>query len=368
MKPCFSMWIWMFMALVWALSGTAHALAPDEVMVIANRNASASIGLARYYMEKRNIPRENLIQLWITDRETCSREAYETKVVPRVRRALEGRSEIRALVTLYGVPLRIGGTAAPAGHNRDSRNWDTGAAFDSELSLVRHSGYTVNFWQPNPFYLGFRNRKLLVTQSDVLMVGRLDGSSPALVRRIIDDTLFAEENGLRGKMYLDARWKEPGEKKVKGYGLYDRSLHKVARHHREKGILPVELDDKQALFGEGACPQTALYCGWYSLANYVDAFEWTRGSVGYHMASSECTTLKKPGSRVWCKNILENGAVATIGPVGEPYIQGFPLPEIFFNLLTEGHLTLGEAYLVALPYLSWKMVLVGDPLYRLNLN
>ena len=62
------------------------------------------------------------------------------------------------------------------------------------------------------------------------------------------------------------------------------------------------------------------------------------------------------------------GIAATIGPVGEPYIQSFPMPEIFFDFLAEGYLTLAESYLVSLPYLSWKMVLVGDPLYRLNLK
>ena len=55
---------------------------------------------------------------------------------------------------------------------------------------------------------------------------------------------------------------------------------------------------------------------------------------------------------------------ATIGPVYEPYVQAFPLPDIFFNALTEGYLCLGEAYLVSLPFLSWQMVLIGDPLYK----
>lgn len=66
--------------------------------------------------------------------------------------------------------------------------------------------------------------------------------------------------------------------------------------------------------------------------------------------------------------MLEEGIAATIGPVGEPYVQSFPVPEIFFKYLTEGYLTLAEAYLISLPYLSWKMVLVGDPLYRVNLK
>jgi hypothetical protein len=62
--------------------------------------------------------------------------------------------------------------------------------------------------------------------------------------------------------------------------------------------------------------------------------------------------------------MLEKGAAAVIGPVNEPYVQAFPLPEVFFALLTEGKLTLAECYALSLPFLSWQMVLIGDPLYR----
>jgi hypothetical protein len=62
--------------------------------------------------------------------------------------------------------------------------------------------------------------------------------------------------------------------------------------------------------------------------------------------------------------MLEKGVAATIGPVGEPYVQAFPPPEIFFGLLIDGHLTLAECYALSNPFLSWKMVLIGDPLYR----
>ncbi|MFO7972456.1 MAG: TIGR03790 family protein, partial [Desulfobacterales bacterium] len=74
--------------------------------------------------------------------------------------------------------------------------------------------------------------------------------------------------------------------------------------------------------------------------------------------------IKKRNSRVWCKMMLEKGIAVTIGPVGEPYVQAFPIPEVFFGLLINGYLTLSECYQISLPYLSWKMVLIGDPLYR----
>ncbi len=50
--------------------------------------------------------------------------------------------------------------------------------------------------------------------------------------------------------------------------------------------------------------------------------------------------------------MLEDGAAATIGPVAEPYVQGFPLPEIFFGMLLDGYYTLSESYILSLPYLS----------------
>ena len=95
--------------------------------------------------------------------------------------------------------------------------------------------------------------------------------------------------------------------------------------------MPVVLEDTGRLFQPGECPRAALYCGWYSLARYVDAFEWVPGAIGYHIASAECRTLRQGNSQVWCKRMLEEGVAVTIGPVDEPYVQAFPLPEVFFQ-------------------------------------
>ena len=201
-------------------------------------------------------------------------------------------------------------------------------------------------------------------RNDVLIVSRLDGPTAQTVRRIVDDTLATEQTGLQGTAYFDARWQNPQTNENKsGYALYDAALHNAAAKLTQHGRLPVVIDDRPELFEEGSCPDAALYSGWYSLGSYVDAFDWTSGSVGFHIASGECTTLKREGSQVWCKRMLEEGVAATIGPVYEPYIQAFPPPDLFFTKLTEGYLTLGEVYLITLPFLSWQMVLIGDPLY-----
>ena len=398
-----------FAALFFLLSFSvmpALALSPDEVLVLSNRNALKSHSLAAWYMAKRQIPKENLLLVFVTDMESCSRDAYLKKIVPPVRHALEKNRKIKAIVTMFGLPLRISSPGmtkeeqarmdrltakreqfnalkekngqlteeqkkALSQLNKRMKQFkastDKVASFDSELMLVKKDSYTLNFWQPNPFFLPWRSKKTAIEKSDVIMVSRLDGADASIVKRIVNDSIEAETKGLSGTAYFDARWKDPGQKKVAGYRLYDKSIHNAAGRLK-KGGLKVVLDDKQDLFQPGDCPNAALYCGWYSLANYVDAFTWEKGAVGYHIASSECATLKRKNSTVWCKKMLDNGIAATVGPVGEPYVQSFPMPEIFFYLLAKGKLTLVESYLVSLPYLSWKQMLVGDPLYRIKIN
>jgi uncharacterized protein (TIGR03790 family) len=224
-------------------------------------------------------------------------------------------------------------------------------------------------WIPNPFFLGYQGRtsRNMPERDKVLMVSRLDGPGEEVVKRIIDDSVEVEKEGLRGTAYFDARWPRPSEDKMPdkvGYGFYDLSIHEAAERVRKSGRMPVVVDSEGELFQPGDCPDAALYCGWYRLARYVDAFEWRPGAVGYHIASSECGTLREGNSEVWCKRMLEEGAAAVVGPVGEPYVQAFPLPEMFFGLLVEGRWTLAECYALSVPFWSWQMVLVGDPLYR----
>jgi uncharacterized protein (TIGR03790 family) len=388
---------------------TSYALQPEETLLIANRNVSASLELARYYSEKRQIPAENLLMVSMTDGEDCSREEYRRKLLDPLRKFLarpQG-SKIRCLLLFYGLPLRV---AAPElspqqwrevedlKHRKKQLDWelenrqleaaekqqrqqkskqlgtqldqlqlrDQRAAVDSEIALVLNQSYLLEKWLANPFFVGFQKQRnqLPFNKDQVLFVSRLDAPTPEIVRRIIDESLETENQGLSGDAYFDARWPLSGKETLQGYALYDASIHKAANVTEKLSSLSVHLDQSEVLLQAGEAPRSALYCGWYSLGKYVDAFDWQKGAVGYHIASGECTTLKKPGSQVWCKRMLEDGVAATIGPVAEPYVQGFPLPEIFFGFLLDGYYTLVESYFLSLPYLSWQMILIGDPLYR----
>ena len=100
------------MLLVWPFffSPTCAALEAGELLVVANRNAQGSIGLARYYMDKRGVPEENLLKIFVTDEETCSRADYDQLIARRVREKLAEYSlakRPRCAVIVKGVPLRI---------------------------------------------------------------------------------------------------------------------------------------------------------------------------------------------------------------------------------------------------------------------
>ncbi|MEN6622522.1 MAG: TIGR03790 family protein [Smithella sp.] len=386
------------------------ALTPNEIIVVANSDVHESVSLALFYMKKRGIPHKNLVTISIPDNEHCNREDYEKKIALPVRDFLYKHDpkevNFHCILTMYGVPLTIDDDGLSLKQKikltelvvkvrtlneilkklkKEEKNkyksltkeiektnqqilplrmLDKTAAVDSELALIGEKTYPLARWVPNPFFLGYRGRLVKDMPHKALLIARLDGPSPEIVHRIIEDSLATEEKGLRGKAYFDTRWPDPGNKKLTAYAFYDRALHRTADIVRKSGVMPVVLDEKERLFQPGECPNAALYCGWYSLRKYVDAFTWVTGAVAYHVASAECVTLKKPASTVWCKVMLEKGVAATIGPVGEPYLQSFPQPELFFGLLIDGRLTLAECFALSSPYLSWKMILIGDPLYR----
>jgi uncharacterized protein (TIGR03790 family) len=248
-------------------------------------------------------------------------------------------------------------------HYRDAcRKNETYASFDSELALVHWPAHALVRWQSNALHHA-HDPIASATLPPTLMVCRLEAPAPEFARRMIDDAMSVERQGLEGTFYIDARGlaadSQPGS-----YGEYDQNLRDLAKLAREAAGMEVVLDNLERLFQPGECPKAALYCGWYSLANYVDAFEWKPGAVAYHIASGEAATLRNPRSNVWCKRMLESGVAATLGPVYEPYLAAFPKPVEFFSVLLTGRLTLAETYFLTNPYNSWVMVLAGDPLYN----
>ena len=390
------------------------ALKPEEIVVLVNSESPDSIRIGKLYIELRKAPPGHLIKVKVPITEHVSRKDYEELIAGPVRRAVKelydkGR-KIRCIVTTYGIPLRIG-PAKPlivpveeidknAGMIKQKeeklsdlkkkrkeskapdkdlkkeinrlkneinklklklanlKGADTVAAVDSEIALLLMPDYQLAGWQPNPQYIYNRVRKIFYF-GQVLMVSRLDAPTPELAEGLISAAVEVEKTGLSGNIYLDAR----GLTGKGDYALFDEDIRRTAQILK-RGTMHVILDDRSKLFGPGDAPSAALYCGWYSLGKYRDAFEWSRGAVGYHVASAEAVSIHNPNARYWVKRMIEKGVIATLGPVAEPYLNAFPSPSVFFPLLMSGEYTLVEVFAMTNPVLSWRMILVGDPLYN----
>ena len=388
-------------------SGKGLALESDEILVIANRQISASKRIAEYYRKKRKIPDKNIIYLALghNPSETIKRDEYEKNLALPIRKRLQRRfpGEIRCLVTIYGIPVKVGPQGPIPGKGRKINELkgllseekqkleqlkqnsalnpqqksiqtkqinqkltqikgeigrlsghETNASVDSELSMLLYQSYDLYRWQPNLLRgqvpgLGYRT----------LMVSRLDGPDEEIVKGLIDKALTAEKTGLKGNAYIDSR----GIVKKDLYGYFDQSLRDLGEFIHSNTQMPIKAEQTGKLFQPGDCPQTAVYCGWYSVRKYVDAFDFVDGAVGFHIASYEAQKLRDPSSSTWCAAMIRDGITATLGAVDEPYLHSFPQPKEFFSELFRGT-CLVEAYYRTKPFNSWQLILIGDPLYR----
>ncbi|KPJ99369.1 MAG: hypothetical protein AMK71_09895, partial [Nitrospira bacterium SG8_35_4] len=342
----------------------AHAeLVPQEIVILVNTKSPGSIHLGNVYAELRGVPDAHIIRITIDEKETISRNDYDDLIAKPVRRAINGfydsGKKIRCLVATYGVPLKINAVKPlimpqddiekynsalsqsqkelaelqeqkPKRETVDNetdkkirqlkktiqnlnlmlgnlRGADTASAVDSELAFVLIGDYSLRGMLPNPQLL-YNRGKSFGHMGQVLMVSRLDAPTPELAEGLIHTAIETEKTGLKGRMYLDARGKRGND----AYGKFDEDIRRTAKV-LEQSWMPVILDNRAQLFGPGEAPDAALYCGWYSHKEYVDAFTWAKGAVGYHIASSEAMSLHNPKPRYWVKSMIERGLIASIG-------------------------------------------------------
>ncbi len=294
--------------------------------------------------------------------------------------SIESREAFKGWLTFRGVPTdAMVGMAAQV--SRDSGalgelSFWTGlqgvdpanqidASVDSELALAIAGPFQPAARLPNPWLARYDGTPGIdAIRADVTPVARLDGPTPQSVTAMIDAALQTEQTGLTGTLYVDARGlgERTAPEKRDSYARFDQSLRDL--YQLTKDRFPASIDNAPRVLPPGSAPNAALYVGWYSMGNYVDAFNWVPGAVGYHAASVEAQRLHDPRATMWVKRMIEDGVAATIGPVAEPFLDAFPRPDAFFPLLMQGDQTLVEVYYRTIPHLSWRQVLFGDPLYR----
>lgn len=252
------------------------ALQPDQILLIANSDVKESVEIAQYYCAKRQVPTSNILALKLGSMtsDEISRQNYDNLLAVPIRNKLTDPNilgKIRCLLTIYGVPIKVGPTAplkdqqpllyklqeqlkqakakvqqigklSPTNHTAQQKAYDdnliadlqsqidrinskeTNAAVDSELSMVLFGDYDKYRWQKNWLSL-----KMPYWDFKSLMVCRLDGPGEKIAKGLIDKALLAEKNGLKGTAYIDSGF---GIDKEAAYKQFDEYLIQLAESIR----------------------------------------------------------------------------------------------------------------------------------------
>lgn len=362
----------------------AEAPPPAAVAILYNSAVPESRQLAQLYREARAIPAQNLIALAMPLTADISRADYDQFIRKPLQAEFDRRgwwqrgqeaggvtvpvrNQIRVLVTMRGVPLRIQplpkppppaakpAAAAPvtpqnlfAGHDE--------AAVDSELAMFGVDGLPLEGVLQNKFYQSGKS----ITRVDMpflVLTARIDAPSYATCARMIRDAVEVENTGLWGLAYVDIANKFP---------MGDQWLETVANATAGAGIPTVVDRFNDTLPKNYPMGAAAVYFGWYdwnvSGPFLNPRFQFRKGAVAVHLHSFSAEQLSNPAKN-WCAPLLEKGAAVTLGNVYEPYLHLTHDFGILAQRLLAGDCWV-EACWKAMPVTSWQGVVLGDPLYQ----
>ena len=295
---------------------------------------------------------------------------YESQIERPIAEWLTTHSaqdRILYIVLAKDVPLRIAGTEGPNG---------TVASVDSELTLLyrKQSGFTIAAAGSlkNPYFAGdlplanakpFSHRLL-----DLYLVTRLDGYTVADVKGLIDRGVNPSQDGV---ILLDGRLElttSPGNKWL---------MNAAAALRKSPGWNErVVLDTSVKILRDQ--PNVLGYYSWGS----NDRTEFVRhlnlqfvpGAIGGEFVSTDARTFQEPPAD-WRVNdkpfrgshqsligdLIRDGITGVAGHVAEPFLNATIRPDILFPAYTSGF-NLAEAFYLAMPFVSWQTVVIGDPL------
>jgi uncharacterized protein (TIGR03790 family) len=350
-------------------------------VVVYNSTDGASSELAKYYVKQRGIPEQNLVGLKCQNVEMITREEFQRDIEMPLRAVFAQRkwwetaktpqagtvaakTTMRVITVMQGVPLRISHQAIPVdpktGKEPVIPGQENASSVDAELAAFGLLDKAAQGYVVNPYFkanVAFAKTGL----APMFLVGRIDGPSKAIAKRLIDDAIAVEKEGLYGKAYVDL-----ARKTQEGYAMGETWLVNCGRMLELNGI-PTIMDMWEPTFPANyPMSDCALYLGWYN--GNADgpflnpSFRLRRGAVAVHIQSFSAATLKSDTLN-WCGPLVAHGACATLGNVFEPFLGLCANLDIFTERLLAGY-NLGEAAWMSTQALSWMNVVIGDPLYR----
>ena len=335
---------------------------PENVLLIVNESSEDSRSIGRYYATKRGLPSENVCTIQTPERQVISREVFNRDIQLPVVQHLKSeglQDQILYLVSTKGVPLVVEGHDGPAGDL---------ASVDSELamtytylvygSFVYHGRMENSYFAPHLKVGDFR--PFLRSEQEIYLVTRLTGASLVDTILMIDRGLGA--GGDEAAYHLDL----PSQQR----SVRAEWLEQAAVRLERSGVeVSVERSGKSAT----DLKSVGGYCSWGrddpSFGDRLPNIDWVKGALA---TTFEKESFAVPGHDAEGEGDTASTALEYInqglsgfgGFVADPTLDGYFRPQILFPAYVGGH-NLAESFYLSLRYLSWRQVVVGDPLVSL---
>jgi uncharacterized protein (TIGR03790 family) len=344
-----------------------------SILVVANTASADSLRIVEAYSRARTIPAQNIVRLTTSVLDEIDHRQFDVEIERPIgewisRHDLQDR--ILYIVLTKGIPLRIAGTRGIDG---------TTSSVDSELTLLYRKLLGISVPPggrvENPYFLGdepvARASRFSHRQHDIYLVTRLDGYSLSDVLQLIDRAAAPSQ---AGRILLD-------QKNVATSRSMDTWLEAAASR--------LEAEDKSGVnvgLGPTVNAGESPVLGYYSAGSDDEqintrklGYKWAPGAIAAMYLSTDARTFKRPpdtwtlgkwpDTRSYFEgspqsligDLIRDGVTGISGHVAEPYRDAAIRPQVLFPAYFKG-LNLAESFYLAMPYLGWQTVVIGDPL------
>jgi len=361
---------------VLVLFWTAPALAQTgaSVLLVVNETHPDSERIAAHYARVRGVPAEQILRLKVETADEIDRATFTAQIQTPITTWLQqhaAQDRILYIVLAKGIPLRVAGTSGRSG---------TTASVDSELTLLyqRLVGLTpaVDGRIANPYFLGqapVAEAKPFSREAfDLYLVLRLDGFTVDDVTALIDRGAAPVSDG---DVLLDQR---TGTGALTGNSWLQQAAERLAQAGFEKRAIldmtGVAISGRKNVLG---------YYSWGSNDRAIGTrrlgLGFVPGAIAGSYVSTDGRTFKEPPAGwtfgQWTErrtffegspqslagDLIRDGVTGIAAQVEEPFLDAAIRPDILFPAYVAGF-NLAESFYLAMPYLSWQTVVVGDPL------
>lgn len=328
-------------------------------IVLYREGDADSYDFATYYAAIHNIPDENILSVPCSENEILADYAtfqteIETPLINQISNEY-GLEDYRVIIVGYNVP---------GGFYDESDIICT----QSRLARIGHS-YTKQL--SNPLFSPAVYHPYSVEAADeVKIVSRIDAPTLEIAKGMVDRMrLASRQTRVNGEFFFD------NDAIIDAYDEYDeygtRESYSTSLTEFETLTLPRLNLTTTKTYHWADDTDVPLW----RLEDDSFSWSWQTDRCGYTFFKDSKPTrfflynadndggasMRDIEERRWPLLALSSGYVATGGAMSDPTPDGYLRPRPFFESLLVGA-SLGEAFILACPYLDWSVGMFGDPL------